>query len=236
MANATEATKPWKSQSDSGATRQQISNYTNPRRGLKIARANAALIAAQRAVFNQQSARRPVPSRSSNDPLKYSSLLCPFPQTERLDCKEKQMRRRRSFNPLLVSQFLEYPRNRSLLISNIRLRLLAWISHNVLGCCSFVSLHFGLFTLAWRTFLRLSLFVQWSMLSCNILGLKTQERVLLKTLPTGEGYGAVYAKATYWCSPRNISRWRSWPMSIVVTEPLGDSYYLWTRPWQLRSI
>ena len=27
--------------------------------------------------------------------------------------------------------------------------------------------------------------------------LKTQERVLLKTLPTGEGYGVVYAEATY---------------------------------------
>ena len=72
MANATADTKPWESRSNSEATRQQISNYTNSRRGLKVARANTALIAAQRAVFNQ-TARRPVPSYPSNDPLEYSS-------------------------------------------------------------------------------------------------------------------------------------------------------------------
>ena len=73
MANATAATKPWESRSNSEATRQRISNYTNPRRGLEVARANTALIAAQRAVFNQQTARRSVPSYPSNDPLEHSS-------------------------------------------------------------------------------------------------------------------------------------------------------------------
>ena len=54
MANATAATKPWKSRSDSRATQQQISNYTNPRRGLKVARANAALMAAPKSCVQQQ--------------------------------------------------------------------------------------------------------------------------------------------------------------------------------------
>jgi hypothetical protein len=196
MANATAASKPWKSQSDSGATRQQISNYTNPRRGLKVARANAALIAAQRAVFNQQSARRPVPSRSSSDPLKYSSSAPIF--TDRgtrlqreADAPEALFQPAPSLSiPRIPSEpklaniqhkaavaSMDFPQRIGLLLVCL---VALWVVH------SRMAYFFAAFIICAVKYA----FLQYSRL-------KTQERVLLKTLPTGEGYGAVYAKATY---------------------------------------
>ncbi|OCK95604.1 uncharacterized protein K441DRAFT_695562 [Cenococcum geophilum 1.58] len=197
MANATAATNPWKSQSDSGATRQRISNYTNPRRGLKVARANAALIAAQRAVFNQQSARRLVPSRPSNDPLEYSSSA-PTSTDRGTRLQGEADALEVALSTLLTG--LSIPR----IPSELKL---ANIQHKAAVASMDSPQRIGLLLVClvalWVVHSRMAYFfaafiicaVKYTFLQYSRL--KTQERVLLKTLPTGEGYGVVYAEATY---------------------------------------
>jgi len=206
MANATAATKPWESRSDSEATRQQILKYTNPRRGLEVARANTALIAAQRAVFNQQAARRLVPSHPSNDPLEYSSSAPVSTDRRTLLQGEVDAPEVALSTPLVGLSIPTTPSEPKLaniqhkagpfwagvfrMDSTQRIGLLLvclvalWVVH------SHMAYFFAAFTICAVTY--------------AFLQLKTQERVLLKTLPTGEGYGGIYAQRQLIDAPHAI--------------------------------